>query len=168
MSISMIHNHMYDLGEKKQIHWKNLLSWVALSLLPNPQKSRAASSSPIVRESDVWIWGHLFLLATPTFQTHVAHLPQLLSQKYLEKFRGPLGLAMSVSKKGKYFALSTNVVSWWDHIIWILASSFLVPKSENPVYLHLLPGLYRFFERGKCFMFLKKKSILHAIRTTSF
>ena len=165
---------MYDLTkkEKKQIYWEILLSWVAcpdISPASHPQKNRAASSSPTVKESKGWTWGHLCLLPHPRGIQMLLTSYSWVSLKYPEKFRGPAGLGMSVSKKGKYVVLSTNVLSWWDSIIWILASSFLiVPINVNPVCLPLWPGLYRYFERGKVFTFLKKKPVLYTARNTSF
>lgn len=109
-----------------------------LPLLLNLQKGKAASSRPTVKQTKAWPQEKFCSLSTPTFHMDVAHPLYLVSLKYLEKCRSPAGLVMGVSKSGNCFTLSSNVPFWWNSIILILASSFLIVSIiEKPSYVYI-------------------------------
>lgn len=175
MLIEMTHNQMYHLAKKKK---------KKADVLGFYRHEWYTQAFPLLRTQRIT---KLRLLAQPLkrakaeFGDAFAHGPhprpiQVLLTSYSwcpwstrKNAEAPAGLGMSVSKQGKYFVLSTNVLSWWDSVVWILASSFLkVPIDENSVCLPLLPGFYRCLKGEKVSFFRRRNQYSTPHKTYPF
>lgn len=164
----MTHNQTFGL-KRRPIYWERCCAERRSHAWPRllgPQVGRAAPPSPVLKESKGWVRAHPAHTSIPykCCSSPIAGVPEVP-----RKMQRPRRFRYGHWQERKKIFSFKHTCSFLVGQHYFNFGKFFSDKFQRikiQIYLYKWPALYRCCERGKGFIFLKKKSVINMAKNT--